>query len=249
MSRNQFVKNTLTAIQTQLNPSSPVISSSSADLTSYDDCSVRGGASEDNPDGGPPTVRSKRSDSITSWNSVSRDAVNGILLTPSSASAVNGGSTTSFQNGQDLGVSTSSQTYGKAWESEMESLLKVRWSFRLWCPVSPLIWISQEMYNAIKSQQILQPQSFMGRSSLSSLSPDRAGVMRNRSLRTGQQDRLTTLKRGSIRGLQSILSAQSGASPYSSNSSITDGRVSPSPSFATSQHEVSVVHLLDSAEN
>jgi hypothetical protein len=61
-------------------------------------------------------------------------------------------------------------------------------------------------------------------------------MMRNRSLRA-QPDRLTTLKRGSIRGLQSILSIQSGASPYSSNSSI-DGRVSPSPSFATSTHEV-----------
>ena len=60
--------------------------------------------------------------------------------------------------------------------------------------------------------------------------------MRNRSLRA-PPDRLTTLKRGSIRGLQSILSIQSGASPYSSNSSI-DGRVSPSPSFATSTHEV-----------
>lgn len=60
--------------------------------------------------------------------------------------------------------------------------------------------------------------------------------MRNRSLR-GQPDRLTTLKRGSIRGIQSILNVQSGVSPYSSNSSI-DGRVSPSPSFATSTHEV-----------
>jgi len=61
-------------------------------------------------------------------------------------------------------------------------------------------------------------------------------MMRNRSLRA-QPDRLTTLKRGSIRGIQSILSAQ-GISPYSSNSSI-DGRVSPSPSFATSTNDVS----------
>ena len=61
-------------------------------------------------------------------------------------------------------------------------------------------------------------------------------MLRKRSLRA-QPDRLTTLKRGSIRGLQSILSLQSGASPYSSNSSI-DGRISPSPSFATSTHEV-----------
>lgn len=63
-------------------------------------------------------------------------------------------------------------------------------------------------------------------------------MMRSRSIR-GPPDRLTTLKRGSIRGLQSILSNQPSASPYSSNSSI-DGRVSPSPSFATSTHEVRI---------
>ena len=97
--------------------------------------------------------------------------------------------------------------------------------------------LPQEMYTAIKHQQILQPlNTNITRSSVSSLSPGGGGMMRNRSLR-GQPDRLTTLKRGSIRGLQSILSVQSGISPYSSNSSI-DGRVSPSPSFATSTHEV-----------
>lgn len=215
MSRNQFVRNTLTAIQTQLNPSSPEIqSSSSADLAAYDDCSVPAGSDDATSDGASRTVRSKRSDSITSWNSVSRD----MPTTPSNASVMNA-STTSFQNGQDAGPSSSGQTYGRAWEIEMETLLK-------------------EMYNAIKSQQILQPvASSMGRTSMSSLSPGGAGLSRNRSLRTGQPDRLTTLKRGSIRGLQSILSAQSGASPYSSNSSFTDGRASPSPSFATSQHE------------
>lgn len=90
------------------------------------------------------------------------------------------------------------------------------------------------MYNAIKSQQILQPLTSSVPHSATNLNTG-AMVMRNRSLR-GQPDRLTTLKRGSIRGLQSILVAQ-GASPFSSNSSI-DGRVSPSPSFATSTHEV-----------
>ncbi|KAJ2918016.1 hypothetical protein MD484_g2383, partial [Candolleomyces efflorescens] len=213
MSRSQFVKNTLTAIQTQLNPSSP-LSTSSADLTSYDDCSVRGTSEETD---GTTTVRSKRSDSIASWSSVSRDA--GFPVSPSAASGVNS-STPSFQisGTNDASTPSSTQTYGRAWELEMESLLK-------------------EMYNAIKSQQILQPlSSSLGRSSMSSLSPGGGGVMRNRSLRANQQDRLTTLKRGSIRGLQSILSAQAGASPYSSNSSI-DGRVSPSPSFATSQLE------------
>jgi PH and SEC7 domain-containing protein len=74
---------------------------------------------------------------------------------------------------------------------------------------------------------------------MSSLSPGGGAVLRNRSLRTGQQDRLVNLKRGSIRGIQSILTAQGGASPYSSNSSI-EGRISPSPSFATSTHEVRI---------
>jgi PH and SEC7 domain-containing protein len=61
--------------------------------------------------------------------------------------------------------------------------------------------------------------------------------MRHRSQRG--QDRMAILKRGSIRGIQSLLGQQAGVSPYSSNSSIEgrdprDGRVSPSPSFATS---------------
>ena len=94
---------------------------------------------------------------------------------------------------------------------------------------------AQDMYTAIKNQQVLQPLGSLARASTSSAA--NGPVLRNRSLRT-PPDRLTTLKRGSIRGLQSILGAQQqGASPYSSNSSI-DGRASPSPSFATSTHEV-----------
>jgi PH/SEC7 domain-containing protein len=57
--------------------------------------------------------------------------------------------------------------------------------------------------------------------------------MRVRSGR-GPPDRLTTLKRGSIRGLQSILGTPNGVSPYSSSGSV-DGRISPAPSFATSE--------------
>lgn len=90
------------------------------------------------------------------------------------------------------------------------------------------------MYNAIKSQQILQPLN--SRPSTSSLNPNT--LHRNRSIRN-QQDRITNIKRGSIRGIQSILGAPNGISPYSSNSSV-DGRASPAPSFATSAHEVRV---------
>jgi PH and SEC7 domain-containing protein len=58
---------------------------------------------------------------------------------------------------------------------------------------------------------------------------------------------MAILKRGSIRGIQTLLGQQVGVSPYSSNSSIEgrdprDGRVSPSPSFATSL-EVSLTVL------
>lgn len=88
------------------------------------------------------------------------------------------------------------------------------------------------MYNAIKSQQILQPlNTGFGRANTSSHAPG-SGMMRNRSLRSNQN-----LKRASIRGWQSLLSTQTGVSPYSSVSSI-DGRASPAPSFATSAHEV-----------
>ncbi|KDN34547.1 hypothetical protein RSAG8_12371, partial [Rhizoctonia solani AG-8 WAC10335] len=76
----------------------------------------------------------------------------------------------------------------------------------------------KDMYNSVKHQQILQP--------LTGLSPPERQSM---SLSPGG-DRITSLKRGSIRGLQSLLGTQS---PYGSNSSV-DGRISPSPSFATS---------------
>ncbi|KAF7321376.1 Sec7-like domain belongs to guanine nucleotide exchange factors [Mycena kentingensis (nom. inval.)] len=205
MSRTQFVRNTLTAIQMQLQPT-PAQSSA----TDLDSSSARGLPIE-STESTPPPTRSKRSDSITSWSSVSRDAVNGAMSAPAANE-----STPSVQIsavGHESRPSVSSQVYGRAWESDMETILK-------------------EMYNAVKSQQILQPLN-SSRSSMGSLSPG-GTIPRSRSQR-GQPDRLATLKRGSIRGIQSILGAQQ-VSPYSSNSSI-DGRTSPSPSFATSTHE------------
>ncbi|KAH9858835.1 hypothetical protein C2E23DRAFT_880256 [Lenzites betulinus] len=244
MSRSQFVRNTMTAIQMQLQPSG---AASSTDL-SYDDwSSVRAGSESGEVAGNTVRARGKRSDSITSWNSVTREA-----LVPSSGTLVNSsgqltlasdpaGSSSANQSSVSVGASsnqegkqsqdahppasapsasapaamiTSATVYDRNWESEMETLLK-------------------DMYNAVKAQQILQPigSVLMARSSTSSLTPHGA-VLRHRSVRA-QQDRLTTLKRGSIRGLQSILGAQTGHSPYSSGSSL-DGRASPAPSFATS---------------
>ncbi|KAJ7072343.1 hypothetical protein C8F01DRAFT_1103571 [Mycena amicta] len=187
--------------------------SSTTDLT-HDSTSVRGGPS-DSVESTPPATRSKRSDSITSWHSVSRDVATGAMSMPAA-----NGSTPSVQisaAGHEPRTSVSSIVYGRGWESDMEGLLKV--AQKLHFP---------EMYNAVKSQQILQPLN-SSRSSMGSLSPGPSAMLRNRSQR-GPPDRLATLKRGSIRGLQSILGTQQ-ASPYSSNSSI-DGRTSPS-SFLT----------------
>lgn len=91
------------------------------------------------------------------------------------------------------------------------------------------------MYNAVKAQQILQPMNGAGfeRQSTSSLTPGSSLVGRSRSQKS--YGGAAALKRGSIRGIQSLLGSQS---PYSSNSSSTDGRISPSPSFATSLGEV-----------
>lgn len=94
------------------------------------------------------------------------------------------------------------------------------------------------MYNAIKHQQILQPITANERASTSSLAPGSA-LMRRGSQRSfnAPPDRLSNLKRGSIRGIQTLLGGQS---PYGSNSSssVIDGRISPSPSFATSIGDV-----------
>ncbi|EJT97361.1 hypothetical protein DACRYDRAFT_97186 [Dacryopinax primogenitus] len=102
------------------------------------------------------------------------------------------------------------QGYGKNWDSEMEALLR-------------------DMYNGVKAQQILQPITNMSVSST-----NLAGTGRRPSVRTA-----ANLKRGSIRGLHQLLSAQGGPqSPYSSaggSSSSIDGRLSPAPSFATSE--------------
>ncbi|KXN90627.1 PH and SEC7 domain-containing protein C11E3.11c, partial [Leucoagaricus sp. SymC.cos] len=212
MSRAQFIKNTMAAIQMQIRPKPPAALSSS-DLT-YDDCSssVRSPGSDDTE----TVPRSKRSDSITSWNSVSRE-VSPKISALNTQHANNSTPSVQISMASQDQRSLPNHVYGRGWEEDMENLLKA----------SPIFF---ELYNAIKSQQILQPLNTIGRASTSSLSPG-AGLMRNRSLRSNQN-----FKRGSIRGWQSIIAAQAGISPYSSNSSI-DGRASPAPSFATSTHE------------
>jgi len=132
MSRMQFVRNTITAIQMQLQPT-PSAQLSTSDLT-YDDCSssVRGAGSDETE----IVTRLKRSNSVTSWNSQSREAILSVPVSPvpthTSQLEVNlaNGSTPSVRisNGYDQTFpNRQSQAHGRAWESDMETLLKVRW--------------------------------------------------------------------------------------------------------------------------
>lgn len=79
----------------------------------------------------------------------------------------------------------------------------------------------QEMYTAIKQQQILQPQgNALERASISS----GHGALLRAGSRRGQNDRVANLKRGSMRGIQSLFNAHG-------NPVGNDGRASPVPSF------------------
>ena len=144
MSRSQFVRNTLATIQLQLQPGS------SSDLTYDDWSSVRAGS--DVSDG--PVVRTiKRSDSMTSWSSVTREAFVSNLgsraassgqltsastdtsgtqpVTPVNESALSVASVREAKSPESV---SSPVVYDRNWEGEMESMLKVSVWNRYLCP-------------------------------------------------------------------------------------------------------------------
>ncbi|KAG9006006.1 hypothetical protein FRB93_009107 [Tulasnella sp. JGI-2019a] len=231
MSRAQFVRNTLFAINDQVRPPFPVVPSSSPsqpspnlfarastpDLTSSADGTPRR-SGDSSSERSPSTLRkggsTKRSGSIHSWKSGTREGIGGVFgnaSTPTLLSSPGGTHAPPSPAKQERQIpprpSTSSFVYNRAWEKEMEALLK-------------------DMYDGIKAQQILQP--VLERASMS-LTPTGTLISRSRSQRS--YGGTAALKRGSIRGIQSLLGSQS---PYSSTNSSTDGRVSPSPSSSTS---------------
>ncbi|QRW24132.1 Sec7 guanine nucleotide exchange factor [Rhizoctonia solani] len=237
MSKNQFVRNTWAVIQDQIRapelPKSPGSGSGSTVMEPLKSpINIERGqfsqeqlrsqahlAGESTPelvldedegqlgDGSEHLTRKQRSGSLNSWRSGSRE---GQLPMNTSNPSVTDASDPKTLRVVHAVVSV------RGWDSEMEMLLK-------------------EMYNSVKHQQILQPLTGLSppeRQSMS-LSPGMTTLSRTRSQRShvgAGGDRITSLKRGSIRGLQSLLLAQS---PYGSNSTV-DGRISPSPSFATS---------------
>lgn len=111
MSRNQFVRNTLSAIQMQLHPN--------GSTSDFDSSSGRQGSDHL---GSTPGRGVKRSDSITSWSSLSRDAVSGLSQTLSPH--VNE-STASFQAVGNDQNGRATPLYDRNWENEMETMLKV----------------------------------------------------------------------------------------------------------------------------
>ncbi|KAL4074056.1 hypothetical protein J3A83DRAFT_4090639 [Scleroderma citrinum] len=123
MSRSQFVRNTMTAVQMQLHPTRY---GSTTELDHDDSSSGPGTGSE-----GTETqslARSKRSGSIASWNSISKDTFtsSGTISTLPQAQPSLNSSTTSFQH--SLGYEPKSPNahviFDRNWEMEMEGLLK-----------------------------------------------------------------------------------------------------------------------------
>lgn len=136
MSRSQFVRNTLSAIQMQLHPER-YNNASTPDLTSDDSSSVRAlGA-----DGSVRVVRGpKRSGSIASWSSVTKDLAgaqgdsDGTVTTPAEETPPQSGMASSTSSLQPVSARepkspqrspSSSTVYDRNWENEMENMLKV----------------------------------------------------------------------------------------------------------------------------
>ena len=124
MSRSQFVRNTMTAIQAQFPSANTFDQDGNSSLSRNEDTEIVG--------------RSKRSDSIASWNSVSRD-----ITSLSSSPSINRTSEISETRstttaGVDSKSINTSQLYNRAWENDMENLLKVWYVF-------PVIFVNSSL--------------------------------------------------------------------------------------------------------
>lgn len=141
MSRNQFVRNTLQAVQAQTKRRSNSARASTPDLT-YDDASSMH-ARSDGSDIGTSTLKSpKRSSSVHSWTSISKDnlppsqVASPLEISSQNASSISvqtppPGSITAVNEprirtaGNQSSSSVSSIQYGRGWDTEMENMLRV----------------------------------------------------------------------------------------------------------------------------
>ncbi|KAF8315922.1 SEC7-like protein [Clavulina sp. PMI_390] len=238
MSRPQFVKNTLGTVLPSLNRtetespySMPAATLSAASLDDEEEGTLEG--TTPNESSPPPTTRTQnyrrhpknRSGSMTSWRGIMQHAgASSSALQLGSAGSDSpttsrvslnlpqgetNGSNGYLESPERRGSRDQLSATRKIWEQEMENFLK-------------------EVYDAIKKQQVVQPVSARASTSLGPAS----SLGRKGSMRNGPNDRMANLKRGSVRGLTSLLSQQNNIATQPPPSG--DGRVSPSPSFATS---------------
>lgn len=118
MSRNQFVRNTVSTLQIQ-DPRSPGQQSSVVEFPQDDDVFQTAPVQ----DGGQTITRKTRSDSITSWNSISRDLPSSSQVSVGASARPSNASSSSIPTfSQELKSST---MQNRGWESDMEQLLKV----------------------------------------------------------------------------------------------------------------------------
>nr|XP_019008884.1 uncharacterized protein I206_06570 [Kwoniella pini CBS 10737]OCF47665.1 hypothetical protein I206_06570 [Kwoniella pini CBS 10737] len=228
MSRTDFVRNAMRAIQESM-PSAERErdGDSTPDLTRGDSSSMKAGFGS-NGSMAPSFVSVRAKPSITANAPPTQRSASAPVVTiqhqhgPIRTESTSSIGTNGIADGKRGGSSTtvSSFTYNKAWEMEAENALR-------------------EIFASVKAERILLPISGTGQGttqssrqsmiSISSNGPfDRARNVRSPS------DRVNALKRGSIRGVQGLLN-----NPYGSQWSASDGRLSPTPSYATSINEVS----------
>lgn len=221
MSRADFVRNSMRAIQESMPANDP--GASTPELVRDDSGSVRLGSN--------PSLNQARRP--TTGNSATlRSASAPVVPSPIPPSRQDGERSVSVAGGplvesKTRGSSTtvSSFTYNKQWEADAENALKVGL-------VTREMLIVQDIFNQVRADKILLPignnASLNNRQSVISFGSDHRGsTMRSPSGRSN--DRINALKRGSIRGMQGLMT-----NPYGSNFSSSDGRLSPTPSYATS---------------
>lgn len=102
----------------------------------------------------------------------------------------------------------------------------------------------QDLYSSVKSQPIVQPMDDQGgtandRRPSMTLSPSsQSSVTRSRSVRTPSSTSIVN-KRSSIRGFGTFGASLASIGQVTATSSSSGGRLSPTPTVATSMHEVS----------
>ncbi|KAG1751509.1 uncharacterized protein EDB91DRAFT_1234857 [Suillus paluster] len=161
MSRSQFVRNTMTAIQMQTHPSRYGSSqdlnddNSSGPLTGSDGTETQS------------LARSKRSGSIASWNSISKDtffASAGVSSTVLAAQPSLNSSTTSFHHSsgpesKPPSTAPSTVAFDRNWEMDMESLLKVA-SHSMGAFLSPALGFASNLSHTIIKEQEDEDRSY-----------------------------------------------------------------------------------------